>query len=434
MYISVHKFGGSSQTIEGYKLIKKIVSESEENEKIIIVVSAMKGITDNLLDIINNISHRYIIEEIIKTNNNFAYNLDEDIDLTDLILFLYTLVDELAKENSTQNKINLISIGEYFTATILNRYLLNCKIDSCQLDSELIIESDKSNEINIYNNGNFKVNDFYFHENFKKNKVIIVPGFSGSDKDGNVCLLGRGGSDTSGSIIAAKLKAKIYNIWTDVNGLYTSDPRFYTNSKLIKNINYSTAQELAAMGAKVLHPYCILPCARENIPIMIKNTFNPNEESTVISNVRDDINFLSISSQNDVSYFKIHSLNMWNNYGFVNDIFLIFTEFCVDVNIINTSQFTITTTTNDSNLEKLIDLQEKLSKKYKVELVNNLSLVSVVGNNLITNCKINEIFQFVKDKEILMTSFSSNNKSISFLVKKNNSRTFIQNLHNKLIN
>ena len=434
MYISVHKFGGSSQTIEGYKLIKKIVSESEEDEKIIIVVSAMKGITDSLLSIINNISHRYIIEEIIKTNNNFAYNLNEDIDLTDLILFLYTLVDELAKENSTQNKINLISIGEYFTATILNRYLLNCKIDSCQLDSELIIESDKSNEINIYNNGNFKVNDFYFHENFKKNKVIIVPGFSGSDKNGNVCLLGRGGSDTSGSIIAAKLKAKIYNIWTDVNGLYTSDPRFYTNSKLIKNINYSTAQELAAMGAKVLHPYCILPCARENIPIMIKNTFNPNEESTVISNVREDINFLSISSQNNVSYFKIHSLNMWNNYGFVNDIFLIFTEFCVDVNIINTSQFTITTTTNDSNLEKLIDLQEKLSKKYKVELVNNLSLVSVVGNNLITNCKINEIFQFVKDKEILMTSFSSNNKSISFLVKKDNSRTFIQNLHNKLIN
>ena len=414
MYISVHKFGTSSQTIEGYKLIKKIVSESEENEKIIIVVSAMKGITDSLLFIINNLNHRYKIEEIIKTNNKFACNLDENIDLTDLILFLYSLVDELYKKNNYQNKINLLSIGEYFTATILNRYLLNCQISSCQLDSELIIESDKPNSSNIYNNGNFKVNDFYFHENFKKNKVIIVPGFSGSDKDGNICLLGRGGSDTSGSIIASKIKAKNYKIWTDVNGLYTSDPRIYSNSKLIRNINYSTAQELAAMGAKVLHPYCIIPCAKENIPIIIKNTFNPDEESTVISNIREDINLLSISSQNDISYFKIHSLNMWNNYGFVNDIFLIFTKFCVDVNIINTSQFTITTTTNDSNLEKL-------------------SLVSVVGNNLITNCKINEIFQFVKDKEIIMTSFSSNNKSISFLVKKEKSRVFIQDLHNKLI-
>ena len=434
MYISVHKFGGSSQTIEGYELIKKIVSESEENEKIIIVVSAMKGITDSLLFIINNLNHRYKIEEIIKTNNKLAYNLDETIDLTDLILFLYSLVDELYKKNNYQNKINLLSIGEYFTATILNRYLLNCQISSCQLDSELIIESDKPNSANIYNNGNFKVNDFYFHENFKKNKVIIVPGFSGSDKDGNICLLGRGGSDTSGSIIASKVKAKNYKIWTDVNGLYTSDPRIYSNSKLIRNINYSTAQELAAMGAKVLHPYCIIPCAKENIPIIIKNTFNPDEESTVISNIREDINLLSISSQNDISYFKIHSLNMWNNYGFVNDIFLIFTKFCVDVNIINTSQFTITTTTNDSNLEKLIELKEKLSKKYKVELVNNLSLVSVVGNNLITNCKINEIFQFVKDKEIIMTSFSSNNKSISFLVKKEKSRVFIQYLHSKLIN
>ena len=354
MYISVHKFGTSSQTIEGYKLIKKIVSESEENEKIIIVVSAMKGITDSLLFIINNLNHRYKIEEIIKTNNKFACNLDENIDLTDLILFLYTLVDKLYKKNNYQNKINLLSIGEYFTATILNRYLLNCQISSCQLDSELIIESDKPNSSNIYNNGNFKVNDFYFHENFKKNKVIIVPGFSGSDKDGNICLLGRGGSDTSGSIIASKIKAKNYKIWTDVNGLYTSDPRIYSNSKLIRNINYSTAQELAAMGAKVLHPYCIIPCAKENIPIIIKNTFNPDEESTVISNIREDINLLSISSQNDISYFKIHSLNMWNNYGFVNDIFLIFTKFCVDVNIINTSQFTITTTTNDSNLEKLI--------------------------------------------------------------------------------
>lgn len=434
--ISVHKFGGSSQTIKGYNLIKEMVTNLKDSERIVVIVSAIKNITDKIINLISNISKinsEDLIEEIIEINNNFADTLDSSIDLTDLILYFYSLVDELKKNNINQNKINLISIGEYFTSTILNRFLLNNKIKSCKIDSEFIIKSNKPNNLFLYNDGNFSVNDFYIHENFKKNKIIIIPGFSGSDSNEEICLLGRGGSDTSGSIIAEKLKAKEYIIWTDVSGLYTSDPSIYHNSKLIENINYNTAQELAAMGAKVLHPYCILPCANSKVPILIKNTFKPNDKNTKISDIKDNSDFLSITCQHNISYFKIHSLNMWNNYGFVNDIFLIFTEFCVDVNIINTSQFTITTTTNDLDIEKLVKLKNKLLNKYKVELIHELSLVSIVANNLITNPKTSKIFNFIKDKEIIMTSFSSNNKSISFLIDTKKSRIFIRDLHNDVI-
>ena len=203
----------------------------------------------------------------------------------------------------------------------------------------------------LYNNGEFKVDPSIINKCFQNVDTIVIPGFGGVDLEGKFCLLGRGGSDTTGSIIASEINSDNYFIWTDVNGLYTIDPNINTSAQIIKTIDYKSAQELAAMGAKVIHPYCILPCQSKNIPIIIKNTYDPlNNINTIIRKQTENNCIYSITRQKNITYFKITSLNMWNNYGFVSDIFKLFSEAKIDINIINTSQFNIATTTNENNI------------------------------------------------------------------------------------
>ena len=178
----------------------------------------------------------------------------------------------LSEIQSLECMIQLISMGEFLSCCILNKYLNSKEVEI--VDSSDIIKSDKYNDSGYYNKGKFSVNKKLLLENLENKKAVIIPGFSGSTPDDNMCLLGRGGSDTSGSIIAAALEAECYMIWTDVDGLYNCDPRIISNSKIINKIGYVHAQEMAAMGANIIHPYSILPCSKKNIPIIIKNTFN----------------------------------------------------------------------------------------------------------------------------------------------------------------
>jgi aspartokinase len=135
---------------------------------------------------------------------------------------------------------------------------------------------------------------------------------------------------------------------------------------------------MAAMGAKIIHPYSILPCSKENIPIIIKNSFNFNsDKNTKIFNYANENKIYGITLQNKINVFNITSPNMWNNYGFVFEIFNVFKKYNVDVNIINTSQFNISTTTDESNKETLNYVVEELRNKYQVHLSSNNTIISL---------------------------------------------------------
>jgi len=331
------------------------------------------------------------------------------------------------------DKIEIVAMGEFFTTNILNDFLNTNNIKSKFISSFNIIKSNQANFNSMYNKGEFQVNSNKILYELQNNKVIIIPGFSGSSSDNKPCLLGRGGSDTSGSIIAAAVNASEYQIWTDVNGIYSSDPRKISNTFLIEHIGYNASQEIAAMGAKVIHPYCILPCAVKEIPILIKNTFNRKKMPTEISNklIQKDTIY-GVTIQENVKVFKITSQNMWNNYGFVYDIFSTFKKYNVDVNIINTSQFNITTTTDEEYIDNLFEVKEELSKSYKVELDFENTIVSIVGENIRKNIKIGRIFEITRNYDIILTSYSSNDMTLSFVVGKNIANKLCQELHNLL--
>ena len=421
----VLKLGGTSQCLEGYDNIIRIISNSSENEKFVIVLSAIKNVTNLLLKYCDTKNEQYI-KQVIDLNMGLAQKCNVNIDNEIMIL------NSLSKIPSHDCMIQLISFGEYLSCCILNKYLNSQKIylKNIELvDSLDIIKSNMNNNDGYYNKGEFEVNKEILIENLKDNKALIIPGFSGSTPDSKICLLGRGGSDTSGSIIATSLKAESYQIWTDVDGLYNCDPRVISEAQVIDRIGYQMAQEMAAMGAKVLHPYSILPCAKENIPIIIKNTFHPDNNSTIINGCSPINQIYAITQQKNVSIFKITSLNMWNNYGFVHDIFSHFKKYNVDINLINTSQFNITTTTDDTDLEKLIKIKDELSKNYKVELITNGEIISIIGTHIRTSDLISSIFKITKYVNILMTSYSSNDMTLSFVVKIEDSIKLIKKLY-----
>jgi len=421
MNIVVLKYGGSSQTLDTYNLIYERMKI--KSNKHIIVLSAIKGITNKLIDFISTKNFN-IWTEVLIQNNNFSINCINE--KTSFNVAMENKLWDLEKD-----KIEIIAMGEFFTTHILNNFLQKKGIKSKFLSSFDIIKSNQKN-IGIYNKGEFVANSEILLNEFKNNDVLIVPGFSGVSIDNEPCLLGRGGSDTTGSIIASSINAKCYEIWTDVDGIYSSDPRFIKNTKIINYINYNAAQEIAAMGAKVIHPYSILPCMNNKIPILIKNSFNPDSLNlTTIGNyikIKDDI--YAITIQNDIKVFKITSQNMWNNFGFVFDIFSIFKKYNVDINIINTSQFNITTTTDDCHIENLLEIKNELSKQYEVELIIDNSIVSVISQEIRKYKNIGKIFEIAQNYNIILTSYSSNDMTLSWVINSNKSIDFAQNLHN----
>ena len=424
MDYKVLKFGGTSQTTETYKMIYEII-KNEPDSKFIIVLSAIKGITNTLLEFVNTKNFK-LWHDVIQTNKLLNNSL-----LSTENKFIKNMENKLWDLDN--DKIEIVAMGEFFTTNILNDYLNSQNIKSKFISSFDVVKSNQPNHNSLYNKGEFTVNSEKLFSELVENKVLIIPGFSGYSSDNNPCLLGRGGSDTSGSIIAASINASEYQIWTDVDGIYSSDPRKISNTFLIKNIGYNASQEIAAMGAKIIHPYCILPCAIKQIPILIKNTFNKNGIPTKISNelIQKD-NLYGITLQENIKVFKITSQNMWNNYGFVYDIFSTFKKYNVDVNIINTSQFNITTTTDETQTDNLLEVKDELQNKYDVELDSECVIVSVIGEN-IRKCKqICRVFEISQNYDIILTSYSSNDMTISFVTKKDIAYKLCQELHNLL--
>lgn len=429
----VIKLGGTSQTKIGYETLKTQV----KGKKTVVVVSAMKTITNNLIYLVENFKDlnvsEWINRNIVEPNTGLAKFLglknisflDEDFN------YLLLLMKGRESKLELQDEILIISMGETFTAKILNNFLIKNNLNSVYLDSINFIKSNIENT-ERYNKGEFNVNNKTILEKFTNNDIIVVPGFRGNDKYNNISLLGRGGSDTTGSIIAASLNSDIYQIWTDVNGIYSGDPNKINNCNIIKSISYDAAQEISAMGAKVIHPYCIKPCKEKNIPIEIRNTFDYNNNSTIIEKNKGISNktIYSITNQSNITIFKIESLNMWNNYGFVYDIFSYFKDFNVDVNIINTSQFNITTTTDDTDINKLNNLKNKLEEKYVVEVISNCNCISIVGENIKKYDKLNEIISSILKFDIKLTSYSSNDMTLSLIVDNKISVKLANIIHN----
>ena len=429
----VLKFGGSSISKQGFDNIINHI-KINKNKNIIIVLSALYQTTNHLLEIIEN-SNNYqkAFITIIKNHQKLLIELElSSTIIDDLIKELNDNITKYRKYHSNPMIPIILSYGEKLSTLILYKYLQKHNLEIKLINGGDIIKT--KNSINDMHNKYYMKGTFYCDDkiiDYMKNyKIIITQGFVGRTIDNHICTLSRGGSDTTAALIATKTKAERLEIWTDVNGIYNADPNIIKNAKIITEIDYELCQEMAGMGAKVLHPYCILPCKKANIPIYIKNTYDENNINTKISN--DINNELSIILQKNNKVFEITSLDMWNNYGFVADIFLKFKNYSIDINIITTSQYSVLATTTESDDNKIMMLSEELSKNYEVNIFN-CDLISIIGRNILQNKKLPKLFSNLNNHDkILITHFSSNNMCLTFAVTNDISIYMYKRIYNQI--
>lgn len=418
----VLKFGGSSQCMEGYETIKSEIVKNKTKNSIIIIVSAIQNTTNLLYKIINK--HEDTYDKILALHLDICNKLNIKCDK--IVKLFDNLLNDIKELNSnplidiTQQKIKILSYGEIIASNILSLYIK----DSVILNAREFIKS--LNDCNSIDTSNFnQMGKFYCDEKalnyiIKENGIYITQGFIASTKDDKFCILTRSGSDTSASLIANAINAKYLEIWTDVDGMFTADPRYIKDASIIDVLDYDISQELAGWGTKVIHPFCIKPCKDKNIPIHIRNTFNPKSKiNTLITNHTSDNKIYSIVNQENNTVYYINTKHMWNNTGFASAIFKVFAENKIDINIITTDNFSISLTTNETLEKKLLGAYEILKKSYNVKMIMNCSIVSIVADNITDNDNIYGAMKIIKgigEEHLHITHYNTNNLSVSYVM------------------
>ncbi|HZX45103.1 MAG TPA: aspartate kinase, partial [Candidatus Nanoarchaeia archaeon] len=263
----------------------------------------------------------------------------------------------------------------------------------------------------------------------KVTEVPVITGFIGKDSAGNITTLGRGGSDYTGAIIGAAMNDTI-EIWTDVNGVMTSDPRVVNEAATIENISFDEASELAYFGAKVLHPKAIWPAIKKNLPVKVLNSFEPtNKGTTIVSKSKESKTVIkAIACKKNISLINVSSTRMLLAHGFLSRLFSVFEDYKKSVDMIATSEVSVSLTVDtEENIEKI---REDLEGVAEVNFEKGKAIVAIVGAGMI-NSKgvVGRVFTALKDIRVEMISAGASEINISFIVDNKDADRAVQTLH-----
>lgn len=438
----VLKFGGTS--VQDNEWIDKAIDIAADqiDSAPLMVSSAMGKTTDRLVEIadfaagknkdgiISNIenlkkSHLETAEAFL-TGDNLTKASKK---ITDLFDQLYSLSRGLflLQECTLKSRDTLLSFGEQLSTTLIYYRSLERGINAELLDSRNFIITDEnySAAVPIFSATDKKIKEYVKPE---KNKLIIAQGFISSSENGSVTTLGRGGSDYTATIIGSALDAEEVQIWTDVDGILTTDPRLVKNAKTMTSISYVEAAELAFFGAKVVHPSTIQPAVEKRIPVVVKNTRNPQAPGTRI--IKDDFStgLTGIAGKKNITLINITSSRMLNAYGFLSRIFSIFNKYQTPVDLISTSEVSVSMTIEDTKNLSAIAAELEIIGKTTVE--SGCGIICLVGKNIWKESSlISKIFNTLSPAVIKMISLGASDVNLSMVLDEKEVDGTIVKLH-----
>ena len=403
--MQVLKFGGTSvANAANIKKIKDIVL-SKKGDKTVVVVSALGGVTDLLLECgtlasrgescykatLQKITERHLttVKELLPLNNQssvLSFVMQQFNEVEDICNGIFLLQDF-----TERTKDRILAYGELISSQIISAYFNAEGLQSEWVDSRKVI---RTNSDYTKATVDFEATEKAFREAFalSPSTLFVLPGFIASDEKGNTTTLGRGGSDYTAAIAGAALLAKVVEIWTDVSGMMTADPRMVANAKAISRISYHEAMELSHFGAKVIYPPTIQPLMKEDIPVWIKNTFHPEEEGTLIhATHRDGEIITGISSINKLALLSLEGSGMVGIPGFSKRLFEALAANNINVILITqaSSEHSICVGVDEHLAEKakaVIDnafsFEIEREKVNPLVVENALSIVALVGDKM----------------------------------------------------
>ena len=432
----VMKFGGTS--VGNAERIRKTaeIIKSQTGKKPVVVVSAITKITDAMIRLAN---------ESVKGKGNDVFDRIKNVhlDIINKLNLEESLLDENFKElsdlvkkakslKSPDPKIldHFQSFGERMSSKIVTAQLNQIGVDSKTFNSwdlGFLTNSDFGNaeplEITYKN----------LKKNLQKlNFVPVITGFIGKTENGEITTLGRGGSDYSAAIIGSAIDAEEIQIWTDVNGIMSTDPKIVSNAQPIAQVSFAEASELAYFGAKVLHPKTILPAIKKNIPVRVLNSFNTQDRGTTIVNKSEKSRRIikAIACKSNTTLVKIESTRMLGAYGFLAKIFDIFNKHKKSIDVVSTSEVSVSLTIdNGGSLDGILNEMREIAD---VEVFRNKAIICVVGEGMKHTTGIaGRTFTALgrNNINIEMISQGASEINITFIVDGNDAEKAVMALH-----
>jgi aspartate kinase len=446
----VCKFGGTSvQDAEAITRVAKII-ESLRESKPILVSSAMGKTTNRLLEIARTAvqgkqqAAMDLLDELRESHIREAQKLGIAVSGNDRVAELidgyFGEMQDLVKGISALGELTpritdaMASYGERLSTAILAQVLENKGIPAELMDARLCIITDNTfmNAAPIPDLTEAAIVE-HFRPALEAGKVPVFQGFIGRTEDGATTTIGRGGSDHSASLVGAALGADEIQIWTDVDGILTTDPRMVPDAHRVKEISFNEAAELAYFGAKVLHPATILPAVRKKIPVRVLNSYRPEQEGTLITNSTQPCKnpVKAISFKKGVTVVNIASTRMLMAHGFLKRIFEIFDHYKVSVDVVATSEVSVSLTVDETSA--LGDIVTELKKIGEVNVDGSKAIVCCVGDNLRNIPGMaHTIFSALHDMRINMISQGASSINITFVIDENRLQEAVRGLHNSL--
>ena len=419
--MQVLKFGGTSLgTADSIKKVVTLITQTSTPK--IVVLSAISGTTNTLVAILTHLQKGQKQEAIERLRTLHASNLAIIEALYNTTTFkekaklfsitTFTILKSWIENEDEENIENkMLAQGELVSSKLVQLYLEESQIASSLISALHFMEIDAHKEPKI------DVITERLSPLLASNEHLwITQGFICTDETGAISNLQRGGSDYTASLIGAALKAKEIQIWTDIDGMHNNDPRYVENTVSIEEISFDEAAELAYFGAKILHPQSLIPAKESNIPVLLKNTFNPEAKGTVIKNRPVKNGVTAIAAKDGITAIKIKSYRMLLAYGFLKKIFEVFETYKTPIDMITTSEVAVSLTIDD--ISYLSQIIRELAPFAKVEIDTDLSIICVAGDFSQKKEGISaEIFNALKGIPIRMISYGGSNYNTSLLVK-----------------
>ncbi|MBV8804039.1 MAG: bifunctional aspartate kinase/diaminopimelate decarboxylase, partial [Sinobacteraceae bacterium] len=450
----VLKFGGTSvSSLANWHNIANITrSRLAEGARVLIVHSAITGITDRLeklLDAALAQNHeadlRAIEERHGKLASELGMALGPDVERYLAELRHIAAGVALIGEVSDRTRARVMSAGELMATQLGARFLRTLGLQADWADARAMLKAEERRGANAKSSILSATCAFGPDGELEARleslaPVVITQGFIASDDDGNTVLLGRGGSDTSAAYLAAKIRARRLEIWTDVPGMFSANPRSTPTARLLRNLHYDEAQEIATSGAKVLHPRCILPARQYRIPLHVYATQAPELEGTVLSTEGGEggAQVKAVCTKKGITLVSLESPGMWHQVGFLADAFQVFKEHGMSVDLVSTSETNVTVSldpaanTLDNTL--LSALVTDLSRLCRVQVIGPCASVSLVGRNIRAILhQLGDAFEFFEEQKIYLVSQAANDLNFTFVVDENQGDRLVEQLHELLI-
>ncbi|TXM08275.1 lysine-sensitive aspartokinase 3 [Vibrio parahaemolyticus] len=443
---NVAKFGGTS--VANFEAMSRCATIIENNPNTRLVVSsACSGVTNILVELANGVQdqeHRAeLLKNLAEIHDSILAQLEDATESSSEVYGILDTVTSLAEAASIQANTkltdHLVACGELMSTHILAQLMRERGINAVRFDIREVLRTDD-------NFGRAEPNVEAITQLAQEkliplclDSVVITQGFIGSDEEGNTTTLGRGGSDYSAALIAEGVKASGLEIWTDVPGIYTTDPRIAPKASPIPEISFSEASEMANFGAKILHPSTLVPALRHDIPVFVGSSKEPEKGGTWIRHqVESSPLFRALALRCNQTMVTLRSANMFHAYGFLAKVFEILAKHKISVDLITTSEISVSLTLDQTDTSGGAPqlpqaAREELEELCKVEVEHDLCLVALIGNKMSERKGYaKQVFGTLEDLNLRMICYGASPHNLCFLVNESVAKQAIQKLHTEL--